>query len=181
MRICLSAIVMLLWITGATAQSPYAGEQERRIKALSEQRVAGLKSGRGLGYAKAAELNGYPGPMHVLKLADELDLDDDQRRRTQALFETMRERASALGAELVAAEAELDEAFADGGISRQRLAELVSKSARIEGQLRQTHLQAHLEQAELLDEAQIETYVRLRGYKGENDHSASHSHRHGGD
>ena len=36
--------------------------------------MADLRAGRGMGLALAAELNGYPGPAHVLELADKLDL-----------------------------------------------------------------------------------------------------------
>ncbi|MEO8319793.1 MAG: hypothetical protein ABI561_15865 [Bradyrhizobium sp.] len=58
----------------ALAQSPYAGMQDRPVKALSEQQVADLKAGRGMGLALPAELNGYPGPSHLLELADRLNL-----------------------------------------------------------------------------------------------------------
>src|SRR5262249_20157560 len=44
----------------------YAGRQTRAIKALSEEDIAPLLNGEGMGMAKAAELNGYPGPKHVL-------------------------------------------------------------------------------------------------------------------
>jgi hypothetical protein len=43
----------------------YAGQQTRAIKALSSQEEQDLRLGRGMGLAKAAELNGYPGPMHT--------------------------------------------------------------------------------------------------------------------
>jgi len=65
---------LLLTSAAAIAQTPYAGMQTRPIKALSEQQVADLGAGRGTGLALAAELNGYPGPSHVLELADKLDL-----------------------------------------------------------------------------------------------------------
>ena len=61
---------------GLSAQTPYAGQQTRPIKALSDQQVADLIAGRGIGLALAAELNGYPGPSHLLELADRLDLSD---------------------------------------------------------------------------------------------------------
>jgi hypothetical protein len=54
--------------------TPYADQQHRIIKALSEEEIAALLKGEGLGMAKAAELNGYPGPLHVLTLARELEL-----------------------------------------------------------------------------------------------------------
>lgn len=159
------------------AQSPYAGEQERDIKALSADRIAGLEAGRGLGYAKAAELNGYPGPKHVLELAEELELTAGQRARTRELFESMQRHASELGRELVAAEAELDRAFAEGTISSDSLAERVAQAARIEGELRRVHLDAHIRQTELLEDPQVAEYMALRGYHARRK-GHGHEHRH---
>ena len=53
---------------------PYAGQQTRSIKALSDEDIASLQKGERMGLAKAAELNGYPGPVHVLALAGKLGL-----------------------------------------------------------------------------------------------------------
>src|ERR1700688_3942861 len=94
------------------AQPPYAGMQTRPIKALSEQQVADLGAGRGMGLALAAELNGYPGPAHVLELADKLELSADQRSKIQELFGSMKQEALPLGARLLEQESELDQEFA---------------------------------------------------------------------
>lgn len=83
----------LLLATTAFAQTPYAGMQSRPIKALSEQQVADLGAGRGMGLALAAELNGYPGPSHVLELAEKLELSADQRASIQRLFDSMKAEA----------------------------------------------------------------------------------------
>jgi len=175
MRAFLVLCLLLSWAIDAPAQSPYAGEEQRHIKALSPERIEGLEAGSGLGYARAAELNGYPGPKHVLELADDLDLDADQLRRSEALFESMRDRAGELGRDLIAVEAELEVAFAEETITRERLVELVSRSARIDSQLRLVHLQAHLEQAELLENEQVDEYMRLRGYAEQH---GGHDHEH---
>jgi len=75
--LCL-AIVGLFGLTYAIAQesarSPYAGFEQRPIKALSTQQIADLRAGREMSLALAAELNGFPGPLHVLELARGLDL-----------------------------------------------------------------------------------------------------------
>ena len=42
--------------------SPYVGSEKRSLKALTDQQIADLRAGRGMGLALAAELNGYPGP-----------------------------------------------------------------------------------------------------------------------
>src|SRR6266403_2113948 len=101
-------------IFGVRAEtSPYAGMQNRGLKALSEQQIEDPRTGRGIGMALAAELNGYPGPAHVLELASALDLSEAQRGRTQALFEEMQKAAMPLGNEVLATETELDQASRD--------------------------------------------------------------------
>jgi YHS domain-containing protein len=79
-----------------------------------------------MGFAKAAELNHYPGPKHVLELADHLRLSEEQRRKTQAVFEEMNSKAVNLGKQLIEKEQLLDSRFADANISDAKLAQLVS-------------------------------------------------------
>lgn len=67
MRMIIAAAPVMAVCGPAAAQhqhghTPYAGFQQRPVKALSEQQVADLRAGRGMGYVLAAELNGYPGP-----------------------------------------------------------------------------------------------------------------------
>src|ERR671936_1965369 len=90
------------------SQQPYAGLEGRPIKALSEQQIADLRAGRGMGLALAAELNGYPGPMHVLEMADRLGLSDQQRAKIRELFAAMKSEAVPLGETLIAQETDLD-------------------------------------------------------------------------
>jgi len=149
-----------------TARSPYVGFETRDVKTLSTERLEGLKRGAGLGYALAAEVNGFPGPMHVLELADQLGLDADQRSRTQKLFERMRKDAIAAGEALIAAEAHLDRVFAMGHATADRIEAQTAVAAGQEARLRAIHLKAHLDMAEILTPEQIESYNRLRGYVG---------------
>lgn len=74
-----------------------------------------------MGLAKAAELNGYPGPAHVLELATDLLLSAEQRERTQAVWQAMDARAKSLGQQVVDAERELEGLFASRQASRERL------------------------------------------------------------
>ena len=99
----LPAIVLLLVAT-AHAQQPYSGLEARPIKALSEQQITDLKQGRGMGLALAAELNGYPGPSHILELAGALRLTDAQKQLVDSLFTAMKAEAIPLGEQLIAAE-----------------------------------------------------------------------------
>jgi|SRR5882724_8493143 len=114
LRILVACGLMAAGISGVRAEtSPYTGMQNRSLKALSEQQIEDLRGGRGMGMALAAELNGYPGPAHVLDLASPLDLTEAQRGRTQALFEEMQKTAMPLGNEVLATETELDQASRD--------------------------------------------------------------------
>lgn len=144
--------------------SPYAGFGDREIKALSEQEVEGLLEGEGMEMALPAELHGYPGPRHVLDLRDQLRLSESQRERTQEIFDDMLARATELGAEVVALERELDDAFAARTITPERLRALLDEIGRRRATLREAHLEAHLALYPVLTEAQREHYDRLRGY-----------------
>jgi len=65
--LCVSIISITAF---ATTNSPYSGQGKREIKSLSQQEITGYLHGKGLGYAKTAELNQFPGPRHVLDLAN---------------------------------------------------------------------------------------------------------------
>ena len=84
--------------------TPYAGLDRREIKSLSEQDLADLRAGRGLGMALPAELQGYPGPMHVLELADRLSLTPDQKARIAKLLSEMRNEAISAGEKISASD-----------------------------------------------------------------------------
>lgn len=146
------------------ASSPYVELTERVVKALSEDEIRGLRSGEGMGFALAAELNGYPGPKHVLELADALELSADQRTATERVFEQMAETARRLGDALVEAEARLDRSFAEGSIDSEQLDRLTAAAARTRGELRAAHLRAHLSMMDVLTGDQVRRYAELRGY-----------------
>jgi Spy/CpxP family protein refolding chaperone len=146
------------------AQSPYVGFETREVKTLSTERQEGLKRGAGMGYALAAELNGFPGPMHVLELAEQLGLDADQKSRVQKAFEKMCREAISAGEALLAAEAHLDRIFTLKQATYDRIEAQTAVAAGQEARLRAIHLKAHLEMAEILTPEQIESYNRLRGF-----------------
>ncbi len=171
--------VMILAMLGgkslASESSPYAGEEAREIKSLSKAEVDSLMTGKGMGYAKAAELNGYPGPVHVLELSKKLSLSADQRRETEIIFSQMEASAKDLGADLVAAERALDEAFKNKVIDKLSLSKLVENIGNIESRLRAVHLGAHLQQTKMLNDEQISEYMDLRGYN-RTGHGSHHNH-----
>lgn len=159
-------VIALLALTAiaASAQSPYAGMEARPIKALSEQQIADLKNGRGMGLAMPAELNGYPGPMHVLEHANALALTDEQRERTAALVREMRSEAIPMGDRLIEEEAELDRLFANGEVTPANLQAATIVIGATQGRLREIHLKYHLAMREILTAEQVARYRVLRGY-----------------
>jgi len=184
LRIILCSSVLALSAAHAATPkptSPYVGQETRDIKALSAQDVADTLAGKGMGFAKAAELNGYPGPTHVLALAAQLELTAEQKAGTEALFRDMQARAVALGKQLVAEERVLDRLFAARTVTADGLERALARIAKLRGQLRQAHLAAHLVQTDLLRPAQVEQYNALRGYtkgagQGAGQHGAHRNH-----
>jgi len=163
-----TALSVLLLAGAAQAQththSPYAGYTQRSIAALSEQEIADLRSGAGMGMALPAELNGYPGPRHVLDLADRLHLTGAQRAAAERSFASMRDKARPIGEQVIDAEAALGRLFRDGKATATAVAEASERVARLRGELRTIHLAAHIDMHELLSPEQRAAYDRLRGY-----------------
>jgi len=176
-KVALAVLIVIAAGVQADAQShpagPYAGLEARTIKALSDQEIADLTAGRGMGTALPAELNGYPGPAHVLELAGELGLSVQRRAAVQQLFDSMKSEAIPLGQRLIAAERELDRDFAERTITPERLKAATAAVAEIRGDLRNTHLKYHLSTAALLDADQIRRYAELRGYGRGSESSAA--------
>ena len=168
-RLFLLAGLSLFLVGSLSAQSkvsPYAGEESRPIKALSPQQVRGLLAGEGLGYAKAAELNQYPGPRHVLDLEKDMALKPHQREKIESIFREMNKKAMAIGQKIVEKERELDRLFATKAIQPAKLRDLTLEIGQLEGQLRAVHLEAHLETTAVMTREQVTAYDRLRGYHG---------------
>lgn len=158
---------LLLAVTTTFAQhQPYAGQQDREIKALSPDEVKQFLSGAGMGYAKSAELNRFPGPMHVLELADKLDLTPEQRARTTTLMDTHKAEAREFGRKRVESERAIEILFRSGRVDDAALAKSVREAAALEGEYRLTHLETHRRMRALLSDEQVARYVRLRGYEG---------------
>lgn len=163
-RVALAALIALTGLAGCAAHSHYAGMEAREIKALSPSDIEGYRAGRGMSLALAAELNGYPGPLHVLELGSQLGLTPAQRQATEALYQRMKTAAAAAGDEFVNAERELDRLFAGKAATPSLLFEALSKVAQAQARLRGVHLQAHLEQVRILTPEQVARYNQLRGY-----------------
>ena len=117
-----------------------------------------------MGLAKPAELNHYPGPRHVLDIADALELSAEQSKELKAIFDRMHADAVALGERILAQEKALDRAFSSGAIDEPRLRELTGRIAGLQAELRAAHLKAHLETKQVLTARQVARYDALRGY-----------------
>jgi len=168
--LAVGTVCFALMTVGVTAQTvqPYAGLETRPIKALSEQQIADLRTGRGMSLALAAELNGYPGPRHVLELAAHLDLSPQQLQDVRRLFDEMTVEAVALGQTLITQETELDEQFARRTVSQDSLSSAIAVIAQAQAELRKTHLKYHLLTTASLTQQQLHRYSKLRGYTGSN-------------
>jgi Spy/CpxP family protein refolding chaperone len=147
-----------------TGQSPYSGRTSAAIKALTPDQLDAYRNGTGAGMAIPAEMNGYPGPRHILDLADQLKLDADQKAKIGAIFDRMHESAVKLGQSIIDDEKKLDDAFAHGNASDAEVRSLTAEIAHLQGTLRYTHLAAHLAAKSVLSAEQVQLYNEARGY-----------------
>ena len=100
--------------------SKYTGQEYREIKSLSSEDIDELQNGKGWGLAKAAELNGIPGPVHLLEMKEEIKLSGIQVSQIERLYAKMKNDAIPLGLKLIEFERELNNAFADRTIGETR-------------------------------------------------------------
>jgi Spy/CpxP family protein refolding chaperone len=164
--------ILLCVATNASAQhqhdsknhQPYADLKGRDIKALSQQQINDLKAGKGMSLALAAELNGYPGPAHVLELADQLKLNEQQKKRMQEMFKAMTKETRTLGIMVIEEEKKLNKLFKNKLANEQNLKEATLKIGEAQAKLREAHLRYHLLTTVILSKEQIDNYNRLRGY-----------------
>ncbi|SDI76403.1 Spy/CpxP family protein refolding chaperone [Lutimaribacter saemankumensis] len=157
-------------------KAPYAGMDARDIASLSQEDVDAILAGRGWGLALPAELGGYPGPLHILELADDLNLSDTQRAEVQAVYDAMKADAQKAGSAYVEAEAMLSHMFRMGHADPQRLELMLKRSSDALAELRAVHLRAHLTVTPMLTEDQKEIYARERGYAGGHGHAGHGGH-----
>ena len=173
----LVAIVAFVFLTSSVlAEQPYAGLQNRSIKSLSDQQIADLSAGRGMGLALAVELNGYPGPVHAIELAGELHLSPQQVAKLKALFEAMKAETIPLGMSLISQEQDLNNEFANRTITLSNLQTTTQQIGATQAALRAAHLKYHLSTVGIPTPEQVAGYNELRGYKSE-EGSTTHQHQ----
>lgn len=146
------------------AETPYAGMQHRAIKSLSDNDIKELRRGGGWGLALAAELNGMPGPAHLLEMKVQIPLNQEQVAKTQALLDDMRKAAIPIGERLIAAETALEMAFAKVAVDESSLRRLLAEAESARTELRFVHLSQHLKTVNFLKPEQIKRYNILSGY-----------------
>ena len=142
----------------------HAGQQVGEVRSLSTDEIQGLLNGEGMGTARAAELNHYPGPRHVLDFDSQLQLSEVQRSKTQEIYGRMHDEAVRLGKTILHKEEELDNIFKKAEVDSNKLKTLVMEIAQLRGELRLVHLLAHLEMKRVLSREQIKKYDELQGY-----------------
>ncbi len=181
MRRTVLTFVGLVSVTGlaaaaaATLALPGAAATQQQaapiVASLTAADSAAYLRGEGRGMALAAELNGFPGPRHVLQVADSLALTPEQRAAIAALETRMSDEVRPLGARLAGTELALDSLFAGGAATPAAVDRLLDRWATLSGRLRAAHLRAHIAARALLSPGQLARYRALAP-------GAAHAHTH---
>lgn len=130
--------------------------------ALTAEAVKQLLDGEGMGLARPAEMNTYPGPKHLLDMAKELALTTEQQKEIAAIRQQVIEKARPLGRAIVDAERALDASFKTGTIGEAELKKQLDAIAALQADLRLVHLRAHLLAKPILTAEQVRRYYSPR-------------------
>ena len=147
--------------------SKYIGQENEIIKSLSSEDIESLETGTGDAFGsmtKLAELNGHPGPRHILDLGKELGLTTVEKEYIIIIYNDMKREALISGQEILQIEKTANKLFANKSISDSELQRLIIKSAENYGKLRYIHLTTHLKIMDILSQEQIILYNTLRDY-----------------
>jgi len=159
--------VLVLAAGGLGAGQHQHHEAVGPISTLTAEQIAGLQAGDGMGMAKAAELNHYPGPKHALELQAELGISQAQTAQVTAIRERMLADAIRLGTAIIEKETTLHMTFANRHVTDASMRALTAEIGALQAELRATHLAAHLAMADVLTPDQVRRYDELRGYAKE--------------
>jgi Spy/CpxP family protein refolding chaperone len=164
--VCICVALLVCGSAGiAEETATHAGQATPEIKSLPATEVQGYLEGREMGLAKAAELNGYPDPAHVLELATQLQLTPHQRTKAEYLKRSVKV-AARLGHWLVEAERRLNLVFAKGEADDEKITGLVRQIGGLEAEIRLVHLRADIEMRRVLTADQIKKYEQERAIAG---------------
>ncbi|HMB37963.1 MAG TPA: hypothetical protein VKO85_02715 [Wenzhouxiangellaceae bacterium] len=163
-------VALTIVFTVASTVAPHAlaqetadsGQHGNRHQSMQAREFSNLRQGRGMGMGRVAGVNGYPGPRHVLEHAEALELTEGQIERSGELMARVKTRAPELGNQIVDAEKRLEAMFAEGSINAAKMDSLLLEIAELRAHLRSLHLTAHLDQAAVLTEAQLEKFKTLQ-------------------
>ena len=168
----LATALALLTAGTAAAQSGHghghqhggAGDAQvhQRVAACLREFDQVVAEGRGFGLAFPADQNGYPGPLHVLELKDQLRLTPEQETRVRALFEAMLAEARRRAARLAAAEEQLQRVFTAGAADAVGVRAAVAEAETARAEVRLMHLLTHVQTRDVLTETQRRTYHEIR-------------------
>jgi Spy/CpxP family protein refolding chaperone len=121
-----------------------------------------IGQGRGFGMAFAADRHGYPGPMHVLELREQLQLSVEQTRQIEALMQAMFAESRPRSARLLEAEGRLSALFAGGRAEEAAVRAAVADVEQARREVRLVHLLTHLRTRDLLTGEQRRLYHEAR-------------------
>lgn len=158
--------------------SAYSTLLDTESRGMSAETMEAYRTGSGNGIALPAELNGVPGPRHVLDLADDLELTNEQQEQIQALYDAMRPEAIRLGEAILIGETALERAFRERTIDEASLETQLIGLGSLQAELRFVHLRTHLATVEVLTSEQVEQYNNLRSYQAAA--TSGHQGHHGG-
>lgn len=147
---CLCLALLCLLRVGRAPAQPVPADREL------------LENGSGAGMAAYADPADFPGPRHILDLADTLALTENQIKQIEAISDDMGAQARALGIRIIEQEELLESLFRNGNAGEEETRNIATSIGTLRGRLRAVYLTAHIEARDVLTAGQRQLYTELR-------------------
>jgi len=151
-------VCLLIFVSNPSLASHNEEESDSDNSILTKEEVNAYLTGGSLDFDRVAEINHFPNPKRVLEIKNLLTLTRVQNNRSTISYKLMRKYAIKAGRKIVRKENQLNYLFQQPNVDLHAVKKLVSEIATLKGELRFTHLKAHVNQESYLTDEQITTY-----------------------
>ena len=170
----LALLVVVVGVLGCGNSKPHAIAASApvptpRLSQLSDAQARAYLTGHEYGLARSATVHQFPSPAIVLSMIPQLVLFEDQSDPVKAIYDRTHTKVVELGKQLVDEETKIDHALEAEEPDPAALEVMIRESARLQGELRLAHIQAHLQTKKLLRPDQLTRYGALHGHVTEED------------